>query len=229
MTSKTPVPAADDPLAVRLARLDACAVSDALDKLQLPGVVTGLSSLTVRARISGRVMTVKLGPALATPSTRHLGVAAVMEANPGDVIVLENPRPDISGWGGLLSLAAKRKNIAGVIVDGGCRDVDEAFELELPVFARAAVPLTARGRLSEHAHGEPITIGGVAVAAGDLVVADGSGVVFVTAGDAVRVIEAAEKIFEREQLMAAAINRDEPLNGVMGANYEHMLTGEARS
>lgn len=227
MNPSVVVPA--DPYVARLSRLDACAVSDALDKLGMRGAVIGLSSLTVRSRICGRVMTVKLGPPLETISKRHLGVAAIVAAKAGDIIVLENPRVDVSGWGGLLSLAAKRKGIAGVIVDGGCRDIDEAHDLELPVFARAAVPVTARGRVAEHTHGEPISIGGVSVASGDLVIADGSGVAFIPAGQASTVLEAAEEIFAREQLMAAAINRDEPLAEVLGANYEQMLKREVTS
>lgn len=204
-------------------------MSDALDKLGMRGAVIGLSSLTVRGRICGRVVTVKLGPPLETISKRHLGVAAIDAAKAGDIIVLENPHVDVSGWGGLLSLAAKRKGIAGVIVDGGCRDIDEAYELGLPVFARAAVPVTARGRIAEHSHGDPVTIGGVGVAMGDLVVADGSGVAFIPASQASAVLDVAEAIFAREQLMAAAINRDEPLADVLGTNYEQMLKREVRS
>ena len=49
-----------DDISVRLARLDACAVSDALDQLGLPPSVTGLLALSVRRRVSGRVTTVKL-------------------------------------------------------------------------------------------------------------------------------------------------------------------------
>jgi len=221
-----PSGAGADPLVKRLSQLDTCAVSDALDRFGMSGAVTSLSPMTTQGRICGRVMTVKLGPPLQTISKRHLGVAAIAAAGPGDVIVLENPYADVSGWGGLLSLAAKRKGIAGVIVDGGCRDVDEARDLELSIFARAAVPVTARGRISEHAHGEPITVAGIAVAAGDLVIADGSGVVFVPAARASAVIEAAEEIFAREQLMAAAIRRDEPLAEILGATYEQMLERE---
>jgi regulator of RNase E activity RraA len=204
-------------------------VSDALDMLGMHGAVIGLSSLTLRGRICGRAITVKLGPPLQTISKRHLGVAAIAAAKAGDIIVLENPHINVSGWGGLLSLAAKRKGIAGIIVDGGCRDIDEACNLGLPVFARAAVPVTARGRIVEHTYGEPIIIGGVGVASGDLVIADGSGVVFIPASQALPVIEAAEEIFAREQLMAAAINRDEPLGEVLGANYEQMLKRGVRS
>src|SRR5450755_3422026 len=72
-------------LVSRLKNLDCCAVSDALDKLKLAGVVTGLSQLSSTRRIAGRVLTFKLGVgALASGVVRHNGTTAIMSANPGD-------------------------------------------------------------------------------------------------------------------------------------------------
>lgn len=211
-------------LVERLGRLDTCSVSDALDKLGLPGAVIGLSPLTVRRRVAGRAATVKLGAPMDGLPKRHLGAGAVMAAGPGDIIVVEHRgRTDVSGWGGLLSRGAVMKGVAAVVVDGACRDVDESQDLGLPVFARAAVPVTARGRVAEHGFNEPITVAGIAVRPGDLVLADGSGVVFVPADKAETVVAAAEAIFAREQLMAADIERGRPIGEVMGADYEDML------
>jgi regulator of RNase E activity RraA len=208
----------------RLIKLDTCSVSDALDKLGLTGAVIGISPLTVRGRVAGKAVTVKLGAPMEGLPKRHLGAGAIMAAEAGDIIVVEHRgRMDVSGWGGLLSRGAIQKGVAAVIVDGACRDVDESLELGLPVYARAAVPVTARGRVAEHAFNEPITVAGLAVKPGDLVLADGNGVVFVSADKAEAVIAAAEDIFAREQLMAAAIERGEPISAVMGANYEDML------
>lgn len=214
----------------RLRRLDTCSVSDALDKLGLPGAVVGLAPLTVRARVAGRAVTVKLGAPLEDLPKRHLGTGAVMAARSGDIIVVEHRgRLDVSGWGGLLSRGAVKRGVAAVIVDGACRDLDESLEFGLPVYARAAVPVTARGRVAEHGFNEPITMGGVAVSPGDLVLADGSGVVFIAAARAEAVILAAEAIYAREQLMAAAIERGDPIGDVMGADYEDMLKTEGHA
>jgi len=208
----------------RLIKLDTCSVSDALDKLGLTGAVAGISPMTIRGRVAGRVVTVKLGAPMEGLPKRHLGAGAIMAAEAGDILVVEHRgRMDVSGWGGLLSRGAVKKGIAAVIVDGACRDVDESLELGLPVYARAAVPVTARGRVAEHAFNEPITVAGHAVKAGDLVLADSSGIVFVSVEKAERVIAAAEDIFAREQLMAAAIDRGEPIGSVMDASYEDML------
>ena len=210
--------------AARLLALDTCAVSDALDKLGLPGAVIGVGSLTGPARVAGKVVTTKLGAPLPNLPKRHLGAGAVMAAERGDVIVVEHRgRLDVSGWGGLLSRGAVRAGVAAVLIDGACRDIDESRALGLPVFARAAVPVTARGRIAEHSFQEPITFGNVAVKPGDYVFADGSGVVFIDQTRAEEIVAAAEDIFAREAAMAAAIDRGEPIGQVMAGNYEDML------
>lgn len=211
-------------IAARLLALDTCAVSDALDKLGLPGAVIGVGSLTGPARVAGKVVTTKLGAPLPNLPKRHLGAGAVMAAERGDVIVVEHRgRLDVSGWGGLLSRGAVRAGVAAVLIDGACRDIDESRALGLPVFARAAVPITARGRIAEHSFQEPITFGNVAVKPGDHVFADGSGVVFVDQTRVEEIVATAEDIFAREAAMAAAIDRGELIGEVMAGNYEDML------
>lgn len=213
-----------DSLAARLAALDTCAVSDAMDKFNLRGVVLGIRPLSVVSRIVGRVVTVKLKVKGAEQPKQHLGTAAVEAASPGDVIVVDHRgRIDVAGWGGILSSAAKARGVAGVIVDGACRDIDESRDLAFPVFAREAVPITARGRIVEESFNEKIEIGDVEVCPGDLVIADGSGVVFVPGGSAEDVISAAESIVAREKEMAKAVMAGRSVVEVMGLSYEQML------
>ena len=213
-----------DELVARLARLDTCAVSDALDRLGLPGTVTGIARLSGTGRIAGRIVTVRLGPPGGRPSTRHLGTAAIEAAAPGDVIVVDHQgRGDAAGWGGILSLAAQVRGVAGVIVDGACRDVDESRDLGFPVFARSAVPLTARGRAVEKSFNEHIDVGGVDLEPGDFVIADGSGVVFIAASSVADVVTAAEEIAAREAAMAVEVRAGRAVSEVMGASYESML------
>jgi len=214
----------DDP-GVRLSALDSCAVSDALDKLGLQGVVIGIPRVSTERRISGRVQTVKLGAAAdsSTP-TRHLSTTAVEAATPGDIIVIEQRSGiDAAGWGGNLSLAAKLRGIAGAIVDGPARDIDESRELDFPVFARSLTCHTARGRLIQVSTNQTITVGDVGVSPGDYVVADGSAVVFVAQKDILRVLETAEAIVAREKSMATALRSGTPVSQVMGSDYERML------
>ena len=199
-------------------------MSDALDQLDLPGTVTGIHRVSSGRRIAGRVVPVRLGPADGAPAKRHLCTAAIEAASGDDVIVVEHrTRDDAAGWGGLLSTAACVRAVVGTIVDGAVRDVDDSRELDYPVFARSVVPLTARGRVTEHAWNEPIVIGGVDVKPGDLVIADGSGVVFVDATRADEILEVAELIAAREARLTTAVRNGTPVSRVMDGTYEAML------
>ena len=211
----------------RLRKIDTCAVSDALDALGIKGTVMGLSSISVRRRIAGRVQTVKLGKASPDIPKKHLCSSAVDAALPGDVIVVENKETEIAaGWGGILSTAAAAKGLSGVIVDGPARDADESRDVDFPVFARAATPFTARGRVAEHNWNKKINIGGVAVDPGDLVLADGSGVVFIPQNNVGNVLDKAEEIQGKEVAMAAAVKAGKPVSDVMGGDYETMLVND---
>ncbi len=215
-----------DPILDALASVDACAVSDALDAQGIAGVALGLSRLTTDRAVVGRAVTVRMGPKVegAPPPSRHLGTAAVEAARPGDVIVIENGgRTDVAAWGGTLAAASVAAGVAGVVVDGAFRDRDECDQLGLPVYARAAVPVTARGRIVEREWGVPVTVCGVEVRPGDYVVADGSGVVFVPAASAQEVVRRAARIMARERLMAQDVARGVPVSQVMGSSYETML------
>lgn len=217
-----------DPMLQRLARVDACAVSDALDRHGIGGVALGLHAVSTPSRIVGRAVTVQLGPDDGRASKRHLCTAAVDASGPESVIVVAHrARVDVAGWGGILSLAAKGRGVAGVVVDGACRDVDESREMELPVYARATVPVTARGRIIETGWNEPVSIGKVEVAPGDYVIADGSGVVFVAAARIGEILALAERIVARERLMAEDVRAGRPVAQVMGTDYETMLDAGA--
>jgi 4-hydroxy-4-methyl-2-oxoglutarate aldolase len=214
----------DDPGA-RLNRMDTCAVSDAMDKLGLKGVARGIHRFSTERHIAGRVLTVKLDRDTGgSTASRHLSTAAIEAANPGDVIVVEQRTGiDAAGWGGNLSLGAKLRGVAGAIVEGPARDIDESREHDFPVFARDHTCSTARGRLVETGTNVNITVGDISVSPGDYVIADGSAVVFIAASDIERVLEAAEVIVEKERTMAEALVAGTPISKVMGAAYEQML------
>ena len=218
----------------RLRRLDVCAVSDALDKLQLSGVVTGLpqrsSAPGGASRIAGRAVTMKVGPGTPPPGPpKHLGCTAIEQSGPDNVIVVEQRSGVEAGcWGGLLTLGAKVRGVAGVVADGPLRDVDEAIAYEFPIYSRSLTSRTARTRVVELGTQVPVTIGAavggeVVVNPGDYVLADRSAVIFISPEHIERVLEAAEMIVAKEAAMAKAILAGTPMGEVMGGNYEHML------
>lgn len=158
----------------------------------------------------------------------HLGARAIQTAVRSNVIVMANDAGDAMGsWGGLLSLAARLKGVTGVVSNGGCRDVDEARELNFPVFARRAAVRTARGRAHEVSCGEPVELDSVTIRNGDIVVADGTGVVVVGADYAIDVVRRAEEIWRKERTMQTRLRAGSNVQDVLGGSYELMLTENA--
>lgn len=205
-------------LLARLAALDTCAVSDALDGYGQAGVLTGLRPLWPVPRVVvGRVRTLRVGPREpGAGPTVHLGTQLIETAERGDVVLVDaGARTDVSSWGGILATAATQAGVAGVVIDGACRDIGESEALGLPVFGRAVVPTSARGRIVQLGMDEPITVCGVPASTGDLLVADVCGAVVVPAGLAAQVVELAERIAARERDMVAAVRSGRSVVDVM--------------
>jgi len=201
----------------RLRALDSCAVSDALDTLGLPGATTGIGPLwPARDPVAGVARTVLAGPRQSGRPGQHIAAAAVEAAGPGDILVIANGgRTDVSSWGGILTLAATRRGLGGVVIDGACRDIAESEACGFPVFGRAVVPVSARGRIVQLAMDEPVGFAGVTVHPGDAVLADRNGVAFIPAARLERVLDLAELITAREAAMADAVRAGHPVTEVM--------------
>jgi regulator of RNase E activity RraA len=208
----------------RLAWLDTTAVSDALEALGLPSGIGGLRAQWGSPRLAGVARTVALEPDRGDAPGPHIAARAIAAAGAGDVVVVANGgRTDVSCWGGLLSLGSASRRLAGVVVDGVCRDVAEAEALRFPVFARGTIPRTARTRLRERAFGSTVMIAGVEVADGDLVVADASGVAFVPQAHAAQVIGRAEAVSAREAAIAEDIRDGASITEAM---HDSRLAGQ---
>lgn len=229
MQKRTP-PRPDDEEVAAFSGLDTCVISDALDRAGLTGYLAGLTPIWEGARLLGRAVTVTLreGPADPSVAPVHLGATAIDQAGPGQVIVIDNAgRLGMGGWGGLLSTAAVARGIGGAVVNGACRDVDEAREMGFPVFAVGRTAVTARGRVHEAATGQPVTISGVTVRTGDVIVADGTGVVIVPQERTREVAALAHDLARREELIADSLRAGTSATAAMGANYEHALRSDA--
>jgi 4-hydroxy-4-methyl-2-oxoglutarate aldolase len=122
----------------------------------------------------------------------NLAIHLAMERVPrGSVLVVATGDFVAGYWGEVLTAAAEMVGVAGLVIDGGVRDVAALARRRFPVFARG---VSVRGTIKASAPsvGGPITMSGVAVAAGDLVVADDDGVVVLPGAEAARVLAAGE-------------------------------------
>jgi len=207
-------------LLAQFTALDTATVSDALDACGLPPGQGGLRPMWGRPKVAGFAVTVELEPVSGQPDTEHGGAhiltGAIAGAGLNDVIVVANGgRTDVSSWGGIVSVGAAMRSIRGAVTDGACRDVRQARELGFPVFARAQVPVTARGRLRQKSAGEPILVGDVTVRPGDVVMADEDGVVVVPRERATKVLDTAQRLAERETAIEAEVRAGVPLPQAM--------------
>jgi len=179
-------------------------ISDALDFFGLPGSAHGLSNVTVHARIFGPAFTVRFAPIdQAMPGT--VG-DFIDDVQPGQVIVLDNAgRTDCTVWGGILSQIARARSIAGTVINGVCRDAEEAVQCGYPIFSRGTFMRTGKDRVQVEAVGGSVSLGEVRVNAGDLVVGDRDGVVVVPAGSMQKVLDKALAIHEAEKAILSTV------------------------
>ncbi len=206
-------PSADpsaDPLAARAARLASSTLANALDDAGLHHhVIATIKAVSPGMRFAGPAVTVRERAGdYGAFTSEDFKIGAILEAaGPGDVIVVELGGAACSTWGGMASLAAKVKGVAGLLVDGGVRDLEEMIAFDFPVFARHLVPTTGRRRLKVEAIGAPVEVDGVAVAPGDIIVADGSGAVCLPRADAEEIVTRAEALQRDDEAAVAEIQK----------------------
>jgi len=188
-------------------KLSTTNVSDALDSIGLlRNAAVGVLPMWDCPKIVGPAVTLKIAAAGMTPSKGHLGNEAIDVAKPGDVIVIDNGgRIDESCWGGILAFGAKKKGIAGIVIDGAHRDLDDIKKVRLPVFAKGVVPCTARGRIMQDATNTLIRCGNAQVRPGDIIMGDDNGVVVIPLEKAEDVLKAATEMFQKENTMIKEI------------------------
>jgi 4-hydroxy-4-methyl-2-oxoglutarate aldolase len=161
-----------------------------------------------RTKIVGPAATAILRPVLKSDKREYPNYALQIldEAVPGSVLVyvLEDGL-ETAGIGNLMSTAAKVRGLAGAVIDGGARDIDEIEEIGFPVFSRSVTPATSVGRYVSVAKQVPVTCAGVLVRPGDYVVGDWTGVVVVPAEKAAQVVELIRQYDEKETKMVPII------------------------
>ena len=210
-----------DPLIEGFRKSTVASVSDAVD--QILGE-RGFMSHDMRPRISGqivgRAVTALLrqtspDKATAALSAKH-SVAMIDNSKPGEVavIVVENGL-DVAGLGGLMGTTAKVRGMAGVIIDGGARDLAELRDLGLPTYSRSVVPSSSVGRWASVDNNVPVQCAGIRVAPGDIIVAGEDGVVRVPAARAAEVLKRSQEIDERETKMVPLIRQHKTLTKVV--------------
>ena len=153
-----------------------------------------IKPLDPKMKMIGRALTVKCFPG--DNLALHQGIAA---AQKGDVIVFDCRGYTRAGhFGDMMAAACSTKGIAGVVIDGSCRDKEDIISLGFPVFARGVCPApTVKESLA--VIGKPVTAGGVTVKTGDIIFGDCDGIVVIPEEDSEKVFEKAEAKYAKEQ------------------------------
>ncbi|WP_207844270.1 RraA family protein [Williamsia soli] len=187
----------------RLGGLGTATISDALDRLGIAGQALGIAPLESSFRLIGRAWTLRYGP---VGEDRGSVGDYIDDLGPGDVVVLDNQgRVDATVWGDLLTTTASRRGVAGTVIDGVSRDSDRSTALNYPLFTRGNWMRTGKDRVRVEATQVPVSIGGVRVEPGDLLIGDRDGLVVVPAARADEVLAAAQRIEHAESLIRAAV------------------------
>jgi 3-hexulose-6-phosphate synthase (EC 4.1.2.43) len=141
-------------------------------------------------------------------------VEAIDEAKEGDVIVIYNGSRHVAPWGGLATLSCLNKGIAGVVVDGAVRDIDEIRKIGLPVFATCNVPNAGEPKGFGEINSE-IVCGNQSVSPGDYIIGDDNGVVVIPKERAYEIARRAKEVEKTEQRLFEEIRRGSTLSEVM--------------
>ena len=145
------------------------------------------------ASVVGRALPVRTAPGDNLPL--HL---ALEVATPGEVLVVDAAGAPHGYWGEVLAVAAQRRGVRGLVIDGGVRDTERLEELRFPVFS-SVIALRGTAKDDPGSVGEPLTLGAAPVSRGDVVVADRDGVVVLPADNFDAILRAARERQQKEE------------------------------
>jgi 3-hexulose-6-phosphate synthase/6-phospho-3-hexuloisomerase len=182
--------------------------SNISDAMHRKGAMKGIHPL-VRGKMVGTAVTVQTFPGdWAKP------VEAIDIAKEGDVLVIYNENKDVACWGGLATWSSLNKGIAGVVIEGAVRDIDEVENLGLPIYTSNTVPNAGDPKGFGEINAE-ITCGGQTVKPGDYIVGDESGVVVIPAERAYELARRAKEVYKTEKRLFDEIKRGGTLSEIM--------------
>ncbi|ATW26307.1 RraA family protein [Candidatus Formimonas warabiya] len=188
-------------------KLNTTIISDTFDELGIHGTMLDMKPVCAGKVLVGPAVTVKQRRVIPTPSKLRLGEAMEL-CQPGDVLVIDGGSDPYAGtWGGLVTLRAQLKEIAGVIVDGAARDISEIREYDFPVWSKYVTPISAVKRFATLEINETIQCGEVIINPGDLIIADDDGVCCIPYAHLDEVIQKAVEAYEWEQKVLADLKK----------------------
>lgn len=199
-----------DPSVERASKLDTATISDALDRLGIPGQCLNIKPRDPRFRTTGRAFTM-----LYRPVGKPAGTVGefIDDVAPGSTIAIDNGgRENATVWGDILTEIAHRRGIAGTVIDGACRDTALCLELGYPVYSRSYSMRTGKDRVQLDATQVAVNIGDARVAPGDILRGDADGVVVIPRLQEAEVLATAESIAAAEDAIRQSVREGKRLD-----------------
>jgi 4-hydroxy-4-methyl-2-oxoglutarate aldolase len=210
----------------RVALLDTATLSDALDRLGIVGQCYRIRPLDPDFRLAGRAYTVQYGAATNPPGTVGDYIDDVPDR--GVIVLANHGRDDATVWGDILTEIAHRRQLAGTVIDGVCRDTALSSKLGYPIYSRGHWMRTGKDRVQVETVNTPVTIGNARVAPGDLLRGDADGVLVIPRAHEEAVLKAAEEIERTEQSIREAVRSGLRLDEARAKFKYHSLQTRSR-
>jgi len=184
-------------------------ISDVLDSMQLSGIVNGFRCLMPDVRIAGCAFTVKsIAGERDTYTAADFPIGRVIEQmENGDMLMVDLGGREVSHVGGLACTAMKARGVVGMVIDGGCRDIDHILSIGFPAYSRHVCATGARSRIKILAVNELVEVAGIRVCPGDVVVADATCVAIVPSAMAEKVLQECQHREELEGRFMANLDK----------------------
>ena len=178
-----------DEIAPRLEKLDTASLTDANKALRI--IDPAIRPIQAGLKLIGVAHTVRCHEDFLTV------IRALRDAAPGEVLMIDTAGSRTAVAGELFSTEAKRKGLAGLVIDGACRDTAKLKTLGFPVYSRSVTSVAGtKSRIFETQI--PIGCGGVTVNPGDVVFGDDDGVVVASIEELTPLLPVAEEIQRTE-------------------------------
>ena len=208
-------------LIAELKAMDTASISDACDKLGIPCGLLGIQAVIPGHKMCGEAFTVHY-----VPCGMEKGTVGdfIDDVKPGQVVVIDNAgRTYCTVWGDIMTFTAKTKGIEGTLIDGVCRDVNGIEELGYAIYTKGKYMVTGKERVEVDGVNVPVSISGVQVRPGDIILGDDSGALCIPKEKAAEVLEVARKIEATEQAIIAEVKKGSTLKAAREKLGYHSL------
>lgn len=190
----------------RLLSLDPAALCDADKRLRV--IDPALRSIKPGMKIVGTAFT------LVCPDDHLTVLKALVDAKPGDVLVIDTRGGRRAVAGELFATEAMNRKLGGIVVDGAVRDTATLRTLSLPVYARFVTPMSGTTRTACETQ-VAVQCGGVAVNPGDVIFGDDDGLIVASMDELERILPIAEEIQSKEAAALARMQKGESLPALL--------------